>query len=149
MAKSNVSTAAPRRRTIRKEGPNPIDVFVGQRLRQARLLAGLTQSELGSSIGVTFQAVQKYERGDNRLSASRLVAAAEFLGKPVTFFFNELSPEAATLEQSGFSRQEIALVRYFRGIEDEEIREQVVRLIKQISGLETVPEESEEAPSAF
>ena len=57
-------TAGRRRRTIREHGPDPVDVHVGRRLRQARFLAGMSQEELGAGIGVSFQAVQKYEHGD-------------------------------------------------------------------------------------
>src|SRR5271165_6286229 len=76
--------------TVRKHRRTPVDGAVGQRLREARLLAGLSQTDLAKSLGISFQAVQKYESGENRLSASRLLAAAEFVGKPVSFFFDEL-----------------------------------------------------------
>ena len=88
---SEISTGSGRsmrrRRTVREHGPDPVDVHVGKRLRQARLLAGLSQEELGDGIGVSFQAVQKYEQGENRLSASRLFRAATLLQQPVAFFF--------------------------------------------------------------
>src|SRR5256885_866973 len=75
---TKVNTAR-RRRSIRERGPDPVDVHVGRRLRQARFLAGISQEELGAGIGVSFQAVQKYEHGENRLSASRLFKAARLL----------------------------------------------------------------------
>ena len=70
-------------------------MHVGRRLRQARFLAGMSQEELGAGIGVSFQAVQKYEHGENRLSASRLYKAARLLDRPVSFFFEELGGEQA------------------------------------------------------
>jgi ribosome-binding protein aMBF1 (putative translation factor) len=82
-----ISKSTLTRRTVLSDGPDPIDVHVGQRLRAARHLAGLSQAELGAGIGASFQAAQKYEQGQNRLSASRLFHAAEVLHLSVSFFF--------------------------------------------------------------
>lgn len=122
------------RRTVREHGPDPVDVHVGRRLRQARLLAGLSQEELGVGVGVSFQAVQKYEQGENRLSASRLFRAARLLERPVSFFFDELEGMVASnhSHQTGFSRDEIDLVRHFRQIGSEEVRERLLQLSKRI-----------------
>src|SRR5215469_959027 len=105
-AGTSLSSLGRIRRTVREHGPDPIDVHVGQRLRQARLLAGLSQEELGVGIGVSFQAVQKYEHGENRLSASRLFRAAKLLDRPVSFFFEDLGGATANAESNGFSREE-------------------------------------------
>src|ERR1700733_5244239 len=115
MSVTSVQGGARRRlrRTVREHGPDPVDVHVGKRLRQARLLSGLSQEELGDGIGVSFQAVQKYEQGENRLSASRLFRAAKLLGQTVAYFFEELEGQATTGATS-FSREEIDLVRHFR-----------------------------------
>src|SRR5208282_6153928 len=86
------------RRTVREHGPNPIDVHVGGRLKQVRMMAGMSQEELGLGIGVSFQAVQKYEHGENRLSASRLFRAAKLLGRPVSFFFDKLQTTASDMD---------------------------------------------------
>lgn len=110
-----------------------VDTSVGQRLREARLLAGLSQAQLGARIGVSFQAVQKYESGENRLSASRLLAVAEFLGRPVSFFFNEFAPDVPAANQDGLSAKEIRLVRYYRGIAREEVRDRLLKLVRSIS----------------
>ena len=75
--------------------PNPIDVHVGQRLRQRRVLAGLSQEKLARMVGITFQQVQKYERGANRIGASRLFDLSRVLDVPVGFFFEEMTPEFA------------------------------------------------------
>ena len=129
--------AGRRRRTIREHGPDPVDVHVGRRLRQARFLAGMSQEELGAGIGVSFQAVQKYEHGENRLSASRLYKAARLLDRPVSFFFDELGGETTAAGSSkGFTREEIELVRHFRQIPSEEVREHLLQMTKRIGGLE-------------
>lgn len=119
------------RRTIRADGPDPIDVHVGQRLRLARSLAGINQTELGEGIGVSFQAVQKYEQGNNRISASRLFAAARFLECPVAFFFEEAGTAAAA-GASVFLAKELDLIRALRRIADKAARDSILQLIRQI-----------------
>lgn len=116
-----------------KRGRGEIDVLVGRRLREARLLAGLSQSQLGAHIGVTFQAVQKYESGENRLSASRLLAVAAFLRQPLSFFFGDLSEDAASAPAS-LTPKEIKLLRYYRGISNEEARDWMLSLAKSMGG---------------
>jgi transcriptional regulator with XRE-family HTH domain len=129
-------TQARVRRTVREHGPDPIYVHVGKRLRQARLLAGLSQEELGGGIGVSFQAVQKYEQGENRLSASRLFRAAKLLDRPVSFFFSDLEGEVPAGTGTVFSRDEIELVRYFRMIVSEDVRDHLLQVARRISELE-------------
>jgi len=136
-----------RRRTIREHGPDPVDVHVGRRLRQARFLAGMSQEELGAGIGVAFQAVQKYEHGENRLSASRLYKAARLLDRPVSFFFEELSGGAAGAESNGFSRDEIDLVRHFRQIPSDEVREHLLQMTKRIGALEAGALDKNDVPA--
>jgi transcriptional regulator with XRE-family HTH domain len=123
---------APARRTIRDDGPSPTDIHVGGRLRQARLLAGMSQQELGIGIGVSFQAVQKYEHGENRLSASRLYGAARLLERPVAFFFEELGTPLTTGNGGALSREEIELVRCFRLIANESVRDNLLLVVKRI-----------------
>ncbi len=124
------------RRTVREHGPDPIDVHVGRRLRQARLLAGLSQEELGVGIGVSFQAVQKYEHGENRLSASRLFRAAKLLDRPISFFFDDLEGDVPASPGAGFSRDEIDLVRHYRQIASDEIRDHLLQVAKRIGEFE-------------
>jgi transcriptional regulator with XRE-family HTH domain len=69
------------------DGPDPVDIYVGDQVRAERIRAGWSQTDLGKAIGVTFQQVQKYERGTNRVSASMLVRAAKALGVSVADFF--------------------------------------------------------------
>ncbi|MGB4101545.1 MAG: helix-turn-helix transcriptional regulator [Alphaproteobacteria bacterium] len=73
--------------------PDPIDIHVGQRLRLRRMLIGMSQEKLGEAVGLTFQQIQKYERGANRMGASRLYRIAQILNIPVSFFYSELSTQ--------------------------------------------------------
>jgi len=79
--------------SAKDKGGDPLDSHVGSRIRLRRLLLGYSQEKLGDALGLTFQQVQKYERGANRVSASRLFDLASVLGVPVSFFFDDLSPE--------------------------------------------------------
>lgn len=88
-----ISEFPPRHSRARGSGkPNPIDVHVGSRLRLRRTLLGLSQEKLGEAIGLTFQQVQKYERGVNRIGASRLFELSRVLDVPVGYFFEEMDP---------------------------------------------------------
>lgn len=78
-----------RRAPVKDVGPDPIDVFVGLRIRMRRKTLGLTQGALAEALGLSFQQVQKYERGANRVSASMLVKTARFLDCPVSYFVDE------------------------------------------------------------
>ena len=85
-------TPEPEARTA-GDGPDPIDLHVGQRLKARRVMLGISQEKLGDSLGLTFQQIQKYERGANRISASRLYHLSKVLDAPVSFFFEDM-PEA-------------------------------------------------------
>jgi transcriptional regulator with XRE-family HTH domain len=128
------------RRTVREHGPDPVDLHVGRRLRQARLLHGISQEELGEGIGVSFQAVQKYEQGENRLSASRLFRAATLLNQTVAFFFEDLEPGKPADAPSAFSREELELVRHYRQIASEDVRDHLLQVAKRISEVENESE---------
>ncbi len=82
------------RRTTAKDGPHPIEVHVGSRVRLRRILLGMSQTHLGEKLEITYQQIQKYERGFNRVSASRLYQISRILGVPVSFFFDDLDEEA-------------------------------------------------------
>src|SRR5213592_3191219 len=96
-------------RTLRRPGrqksdkPNPIDVQVGARVRLRRNMLGLSQEKLGEAIGLTFQQVQKYERGANRIGASRLHELSRVLDVPVAFFFDDMDPVRAPAIPAGFA----------------------------------------------
>ncbi len=127
--------------------PHPVDVHVGARVKQRRKLLGLTQTNLGDAIGLTFQQVQKYERGVNRIGASRLPALARVLDVPVNFFFEDMPPEvAASLsapKRRGKAkklprhapdpmakRETLEFVRAYYEIEDADVRKGVYQLTK-------------------
>ncbi len=95
--------AKAKSRRGRGSGIGPIDVHVGARLRQRRTLLGMTQPNLGDALGVTFQQAQKYERGTNRISASRLFALSRVLDVPVEYFFDDMptAVAASSPAQSG------------------------------------------------
>src|SRR6202007_573631 len=96
-------TRTPRRTGRRKsDRPNPIDVHVGSRVRLRRNMLGLSQEKLGEAIGLTFQQVQKYERGANRIGASRILAVSRVLDVPVSFFYDDTDPVRAPAIPSGF-----------------------------------------------
>ena len=96
MVKSRQETDTGRRRgrgargRVAEDGPHPIDAIVGARVRQRRTLLGMSQEKLGEAVGLTFQQVQKYERGTNRISASRLFGMARVLEVPVSYFFDDI-----------------------------------------------------------
>lgn len=83
-----------------ERSPNPVDLHVGARVRMRRKLLGVSQEKLADALGLTFQQVQKYERGANRISASKLFEIARFLGVPPSYFFEGLAAEAPTGEES-------------------------------------------------
>lgn len=128
------------------EKPNPVDVHVGIRLRLRRTLLGMSQEKLGEAIGLTFQQVQKYERGVNRIGASRLWELSRVLDVPVSFFFEGLeTPEAAAsdgpeLSEAGGSydpgpvlkRETLELVRAYMRI-DVQTRRRLFDLAKAIA----------------
>src|SRR5215468_9813118 len=84
---SEQSAMAVRLPLARKKAPNPIDQHVGSRVRMRRLMLAMSQEKLGDALGLTFQQVQKYEKGTNRIGASRLEQTSHILQVPVAFFF--------------------------------------------------------------
>lgn len=117
--------------------PHPIDVHVGTHVRLRRLLRGMNQKTLSKVLGLTFQQVQQYERGNTRISASRLSAIAAALGVPVAYFFAELEPSETALspaeqcwrEQRQW-RETISLIRHYYGIADPKIRHRFLVMVK-------------------
>jgi transcriptional regulator with XRE-family HTH domain len=136
------------RRTVREHGPDPVDLHVGKRLRHARLLRGVSQEELGEGIGVSFQAVQKYEQGENRLSASRLFRAAVLLEQTVAFFFEDLESGQPADAPTDFSRDELDLIRHYRQIANEDVREHLLQVAKRISEIESAGAAAPPAPGS-
>ena len=113
--------------------PNPIDIAVGQRVRAVRELRGLTQNDLAKATGVTFQQIQKYERGTNRVSASRLMLISHALGQPVSTFFEPDEPGARDgLDLFAVSGSKALLEAYGR-IETADQRRIVVALARSLA----------------
>ena len=113
--------------------PNPIDIAVGQRIRAVRELRGLTQTDLAKATGVTFQQIQKYERGTNRVSASRLMLISHALGQPVSTFFESEEPgtrDGLDLFAVGGSK---ALLEAYGRIETPDQRRIVVALARSLA----------------
>ncbi len=132
-----------------RDVPNPIDVHVGSRLRLRRTLLGISQEKLGEAIGLTFQQVQKYERGSNRIVASRLFDLARVLDVTVGFFFDDMSDdvtahspgqskgtasEAVDVGPDPMAKREILqLVRAYYKIHDASVRKRFVELFKTLA----------------
>lgn len=104
-----IKTPKPSRRGRTPEGaPNPIDVHVGNRIRLRRQLLGYSQEKLASLLGLTFQQVQKYERGTNRVGASRLWDIGNILNVPVSFFYDDMDPDTANQSPRMFQLSDTA-----------------------------------------
>jgi transcriptional regulator with XRE-family HTH domain len=133
--------------------PNPIDAHVGARVRLRRTLLGMSQEKLGEAIGLTFQQVQKYERGANRIGASRLFDLSRVLEVPVSFFFDEMSDNAASqsprmmvtgaVEEVAIEnendpmtkRETLELVRAYYKITDSTVRKRLFELAKSLASV--------------
>ncbi len=130
-----------------KKSPNPIDKHVGSRVRMRRMMLAMSQEKLGGALGLTFQQVQKYEKGTNRIGASRLQQISQILQVPVEFFF-EGSPsvhwsgnsgnavaEASANYVSDFlaSSEGLSLTKAFTRIKDPKLRRRIVDLVEEIA----------------
>jgi transcriptional regulator with XRE-family HTH domain len=130
------------------KAPNPIDKYVGSRVRMRRIMLGMSQEKLGEALGLTFQQIQKYEKGTNRVGASRIQQISEILQVPVSFLF-EGGPTSTT-GGDGFSEgtspayvsdflatsEGLALTRAFTRITDSKLRRSIVDLVEQIAAHE-------------
>lgn len=119
--------------------PNPVDVHVGKRIRMRRLFLGMNQENLAAQLGVTFQQVQKYEGGANRVSASRLADIARILDVPIPHFFADPSLRGPETSVAGKQRkymeqsETIELLRFYYGISDDAVRQHFIDLVKAIA----------------
>jgi len=128
----------------RTQNAQVVDKHVGQRLRLLRIMNGLSQGQLAKSLNLTFQQVQKYEKGMNRLSATRVFECAVLFGVEPNFFYDGLSPEMALNQPSGFVvkrlhdegpfdiDRNLKLIAAYEAIEDQVVRDQVFTLIKTL-----------------
>ena len=120
--------------------PDPVDVHVGARIRTRRLLLGMNQETLANALGLTFQQVQKYEGGANRVSASRLAEVAEVLGVSVSYFFSDLELAGDTVTSGEQEIREmmqrpeaIELIRWYYAITDPGVRQQFLEMVKTVA----------------
>ena len=130
------------------KAPNPVDKYVGSRVRMRRIMLGMSQEKLGEALGLTFQQIQKYEKGTNRVGASRIQQISEILQVPVSFLFEGVPSGAPSAE--GFSdgsaptyvsdflatSEGLALTRAFTRIGDAKLRRSIVDLVEQIAARE-------------
>jgi transcriptional regulator with XRE-family HTH domain len=147
MGRSGHPTIEEQDEVIVKKVPNPIDRHVGSRVRMRRMMLSMSQEKLGDALGLTFQQVQKYEKGANRIGASRLQNISGILQVPVSFFFEGL-PSQDGLEVQGMSEAPspsyvsdflatsdgLALTKAFVRIKDGKLRRRIVDLVEQIAG---------------
>jgi transcriptional regulator with XRE-family HTH domain len=129
-----------------KKAPNPTDKHVGARVRMRRMMLSMSQEKLGDALGLTFQQVQKYEKGANRIGASRLQQIAHILQVPVSFFF-EGAPSAPGAHQDGMAEAPspayvsdflatsdgLALTKAFMNIKSAKLRRRIVDLVEQMA----------------
>ncbi len=126
--------------------PDPIDVYVGSRVRMRRTLLGMSQEKIGNALGLTFQQIQKYERGANRISSSKLFKMSGLLDVPVSYFFEDMpdQPEKHArsfkgekpepFEQDRLAvRESLELVRSYYSIENPKARKRIFELIKSLA----------------
>jgi|SRR6266700_1117443 transcriptional regulator with XRE-family HTH domain len=131
-----------------KKAPNPIDKHVGSRVRMRRMMLSMSQEKLGGALGLTFQQVQKYEKGTNRIGASRLQQISQILQVPVAFFFEgapTFHPQDESLSEapsptyvSDFlaTSDGLALTKAFMEIKQPKLRRRIVDLVEEIAGRE-------------
>jgi len=130
-----------------KKAPNPIDKHVGSRVRMRRMMLSMSQEKLGDALGLTFQQVQKYEKGTNRIGASRLQQIAHILQVPVSFFFegaphsaghggmNE-APSPEYVADFLATSDGLSLTKAFMRIKSSKLRRRIVDLVEQIAGID-------------
>ena len=138
-----------------KKSPNPVDKHVGSRVRMRRMLVGMSQEKLGEALDVTFQQIQKYEKGTNRIGASRLHQIATTLGVPIAFLYEgapELDPAAGGFSEAGAptyvadfmtTSEGLHLMKAFVRIKDARIRRRLVDLAAALAGTEEGADRSE------
>ena len=123
-----------RRRNILRDGPDPVDVHVGGRVRERRVLLGMSQTDLGEYLRLTFQQIQKYERGANRISASKLWALSHFFKVPVEWFFEGLGETSQKQEDVMTKSEAQPLARYFLACPPP-IKKHLLALIRATAGV--------------
>ena len=139
MARSQ-STRSPRPYGRGSGVPHPVDIHVGKRIRMRRQYLDINQQTLGDALDLTFQQVQKYERGENRVTASRLAETAKVLGVPVWFFFEGLPAEGVPQSTEDQQRNDwlqqsetVDLIRLYYAIPDDSVRREFLAMVKAVA----------------
>jgi len=121
------------RKSRRREMPHPVDVYVGNRVKELRILRGHSQTALGKALDLTFQQVQKYERGTNRISCSKLNEIANFLDVQISYFFSGLNGEDdITVDTTELDRRALFMIRMFNNA-PENVKSAVLDMLKVVS----------------
>lgn len=145
-AKTISKSRAKTRKT--KDGATAIDAHVGGRIRARRALLGMSQKDLGAKVALTFQQIQKYERGSNRIGSGRLFEFSKILGVPVSYFFDDMPSDIQTMAEKGAKkgkpipsgapdaeimdrRDTLELVRTFHNINDDMVRQRFIELMRE------------------
>ncbi len=114
-------------------GPRPVDVHVGGRVKARRTLIGMSQIELGKRVGLSFQQIQKYEKGMNRIGASRLWQFSLILGRPISWFFEGIGKQKRKVDDPLAIREALQLVRYLSAC-DPDVQKRIAAMIKAVAG---------------
>ncbi len=156
--RGSLAGTAPIRKIARRRVPgvaDPVDVHVGSRVRLRRTLLGLSQEKLGEAVGLTFQQIQKYERGANRIGASRMYDLSHVLDVPVSFFFDDMPEEIKRrddtpadrlgditheeVEKDPLTRREtLELVRAYYKVDNAPVRKRIFELVKSLAKMSDV-----------
>ncbi len=129
------------RRNVKEYGPHPVDVLVGRRVRERRTLEGMSQMAVAEKLGLSFQQQQKYEKGTNRISASRLYELAQLFDVPVAYFYEEMEAgqDAPSHEKSLTRRETLELVRAYYAVSDPAVRDSIRRFTQAAAKLAQSP----------
>src|SRR3954471_1755176 len=144
-------SSLPQRKSVKgtatQKSPNPVDRHVGSRVRMRRMLIGMSQEKLGAALGITFQQIQKHEKGTNRIGASRLHQIARVLGVPIEFFYEGApqmegaaglgeNPSPSYVADFLSTAEGIELMKAFISVEDRRVRRRLVDLVRALAGPE-------------
>ncbi len=119
--------------TVGKFGPRPVDVHVGGRVKARRTLIGMSQPELGKHVGLTFQQIQNYENGMNRIGASRLWQFSLVLGRPISWFFEGIGKQKRKGDDLLAKRETLKFVQYFSAC-DPDVQKHLAAMINAVAG---------------
>lgn len=147
MITKKTRTIVRKKKASSDDESNPTDVHVGTRMRTRRTMLGLSQEKLADALGITFQQVQKYERGVNRVGASRLFDLSRVLGVPVNYFFDGIvyesankskgyslaSPKISYKSEEIYDRETLELIKAYKSIQNSDVRKSVLDMIRSLA----------------